>query len=140
MSAEYFLDTNILIYAFDQKADEKRTKAISLSQAAEPWLISWQIVQEFCSVARHRFAVPLDLEFLEDYLELFLLPHCKVMPTGPIYQNALRIQRDTQYRFYDSLMVAAALESGASILYSEDLQHDRIIGHLRIVNPFLTIP
>lgn len=140
MSADYFLDTNILVYAFDQKAEEKRTRALSLSQAGQPWLISWQVVQEFCSVALHRFAVPLDLEFLGDYLSLFLLPHCKVMSSGSIYQKALQIQHETQYRFYDSLIVAAALESGASILYSEDLQHDRSIGHLRIINPFLPTP
>ncbi len=140
MSAKYFLDTNILVYAFDQNAQEKRTKALSLSQPGEPWLISWQVVQEFCAAARHRFAVPLDLEFLDDYLNLFLLPHCKVMSSGPIYQKALQIQRQTQFRFYDSLIVAAALESGASVLYSEDLQHDRSIGHLRIINPFLTTP
>ena len=140
MSAEYFLDTNVLVYAFDQKAEEKRNKALSLSEATQPWLISWQVVQEFCSVARHRFAIPLDLDFLSDYLDLFLLPHCKVMPAGPIYQKALQIQRETQYRFYDSLIVAAALESGASVLYSEDLQHGHSIGHLRISNPFLPNP
>ena len=139
MSAEYFLDTNVLVYAFDQKADEKRARALSLSDATAPWLISWQVIQEFCSVARHRFTIPLDLEFLGDYLELFLLPHCNVMPSGSIYQKALQIQRETQYPFYDSLIVAAALESGASILYSEDLQHDRTIGHLRILNPFLPL-
>jgi len=140
MSAEYFLDTNILVYAFDRKAEEKRTKALSLSQAGEAWLISWQVVQEFSSVARHRFAIPLDHEFLGDYLNLVMLPHCKVMPSAAIYQKTLQIQRETQYRFYDSLIVAAALESGASILYSEDLQHDRRIRHLRIINPFLTAP
>ena len=140
MSAEYFLDTNILVYAFDQTADEKRTKALKLIQTAEPWLISWQVVQEFCSVARHRFAIPLDLEFLQDYLDLVLLPHCKIMASGPIYHKALQIQRETQYRFYDSLIVSAALESGASILYSEDLQHNRVLGHLQIINPFLKTP
>lgn len=140
MSAEYFLDTNILIYAFDQKFEAKRERSIQLSSPDEPWMINWQVVQEFCSVARHRFAIPLDPDFLGDYLELFLLPHCKVMPSAPIYQKALRIQQETQYRFYDCLIVAAALESGASILYSEDLQHNRAIGHLRIVNPFLTPP
>lgn len=140
MSAEYFLDTNILIYAFDQNAREKRATALRLSHPEHSWMISWQVVQEFCSVARHRFSTPLDVEFLSDYLDLFLLPHCKVMPSGSIYQKALQIQRETQYRFYDSLIVAAALESGAAILYSEDLQHDRVIGHLRIANPFLTTP
>ena len=138
MNADYFLDTNVLIYAFDRKADAKREKALNLSPAGGSWVISWQVVQEFCAVARHRFAVPLDAEFLNDYLELFLIPNCKVMPSSSIYQKALLIQRETQYRFYDSLIVAAALESGVSILYSEDLQHDRTIGHLKILNPFLT--
>ncbi len=137
MNAEYFLDTNILVYAFDRKSLEKRAIALALSQEEQPWKISWQVVQEFCSVARHRFPIPLDHEFLHDYLEHFLLPHCGVMPSRQIYQKALQIQRETQYRFYDSLIVAAALESGAAILYSEDLQHDRRIGHLRILNPFL---
>jgi predicted nucleic acid-binding protein len=139
MSADYFLDTNILIYAFDQKADDKRLKALELIRPEAPWIISWQVVQEFCSVARHRFAIPLDCDFLEDYLELLLIPHCKVMPSATISQKALTIQRDTQYRFYDSLVIAAALESGASVLYSEDLQHDRTIGHLRIANPFAPV-
>lgn len=87
-------------------------------------------------MALHRFAVPLTPEFLSEYLEVILLPHCKVMPTPGIYQRALQIRGQTQYRYHDSLIVAAALESGASILYSEDLQPERRIGGLRIVNPF----
>lgn len=138
-SAHYFRGMNILVYAFEQKTEEKRATALSLSRTDEPWLISWQVVQEFCSVPRHRFAIPLDLEFLGDYLNLFLLPHCKVMPSAAIYQKALQIQRETRYRFYDSL-IAAALESGASILYNENLQYDRSIGPLRIINPFLATP
>lgn len=84
--------------------------------------------------------VPLDQAFLSDYLDLILLPRCQVMPSAAIYQNALRIQQETQYKYYDCLVVAATLESGAATLYSEDLQHDRVIGPLRIVNPFLPRP
>ena len=91
-------------------------------------------------MARHRFAIPLDLKFLGDYLKLFLLPLCKVIPSAAIYQKSRQIQRKTQYRFYHRLIVTAALESGASILYSKDLMHDRRIGHLRIITPFLTTP
>jgi predicted nucleic acid-binding protein len=137
MNAEYFLDTNIVVYAFDQKQERKRKIALSLTKPAPSWAISWQVIQEFCSVGLHRFSIPLDHEFLTDYLRLILLPQCRIMPSASIYQKALSIQQETQYRFYDSLMVAAALESGAPILYSEDLQHGRSIGHLRIVNPFL---
>jgi predicted nucleic acid-binding protein len=136
MSADCFLDTNVLVYAFDRSDETKRGRALSLCQAEQPWQISWQVVQEFCAVALHRFKVPLDARFLSEYLEVILLPHCRIMPTERLYLSALRIQRETQYRFYDSLIVAAALESGAVVLYSEDLQHGRRIGDLRIVNPF----
>lgn len=136
MSAEYFLDTNVIAYAFDRKAEQKRKRALELMALESPWVISWQIVQEFCSVALHRFSIPLDHEFLGDYLEMILLPHCKVMPGASLYRQAVQIHRDTQYRYYDSLVVAAALAAGASVLYSEDLQHGRMIGNLRIVNPF----
>jgi predicted nucleic acid-binding protein len=136
MSAEYFIDTNILIYAFDRNSPEKRNKAIELTAEDRPWYISWQVVQEFCSVALHRFTIPLDHEFLSDYLELFLMPHCTVFPSANTYRKALCIQQQTQYRYYDSLIVAAALESGAGTLYSEDLQLNRLIGDLRIINPF----
>jgi predicted nucleic acid-binding protein len=53
-----------------------------------------------------------------------------------IWQTALQIKTATQYRFYDSLIIAAALRSGAEVLYSEDLQHNRQIEHLQIINPF----
>lgn len=137
MSAEYFLDTNVLVYAFDRKTEEKRDKALELMAPERPWVISWQVVQEFCSVALHRFAIPLDDEFLGDYLEMILLPHCKIMPSASLYREAVQIHRATQYRYYDSLVVTAALASGASVLYSEDLQHGRVVGNLRIVNPFV---
>ncbi|MEO7100797.1 MAG: PIN domain-containing protein [Luteolibacter sp.] len=137
MSADYFLDTNIVVYAFDRRAEEKRKKALELMAPEQPWQISWQVIQEFCSVALHRFAIPLSQDFLSEYLESILLPHCRVMSSARIYQEAVRIQRNTQYRYYDSLIVTSALSSGASILYSEDLQHSRVIGDLRIVNPFI---
>lgn len=137
MSAEYFLDTNLVVYAFDRKAEEKRKRALGLMAPERPWIISWQIVQEFCSVALHRFSIPLDHVFLCDYLEMILLPHCKIMPSASLYREAVQIHRDTQFRYYDSLVIAAALASGASVLYTEDLQHDRKIGNLRIVNPFI---
>ena len=53
---------------------------------------------------------------------------------------ALDLQAETLYSFYDSLVIAAALQAGAAVLYTEDLQHNQLIaGTLRIVNPFLTV-
>ena len=71
-----------------------------------------------------------------DYLDQVLTPLWKVSPSPELTHEALSIQRQTQFGFYDSLIVAAAIRSGAAILYSEDLQHGRTIGGTRIVNPF----
>lgn len=139
MSAKRFLDTNILVYSFDQNAPEKRKKSLEIIKDIDSWVISWQIIQEFCNVALHRFTKPISPEDLEDYLRLILLPACRIMPTAQLYEQAIRIQSQTKYRFYDSLVVASALAAGANTLYSEDLQADRVIGNLRIVNPYATL-
>lgn len=137
MSAKPFLDTNIIAYAFDHGDDQKRTVALNLIKPQAPWQISWQVVQEFSSVGLHKFKTRLTSDYLEDLLEHLLWPHCHTFPSPALYSKATRLHGQTQYRFYDCLIVAAALESNAEILYSEDLQHDRTFGHLRIVNPFL---
>ena len=137
MNADVFLDTNIVVYAFDRRFPEKRSLARELIDVDASWSISWQVVQEFCSVALHRFTVPLTHDFLDEMISLVLHPHCHVMPSPALWKNALHVRAQTQYRFYDSLIIAAALESGAKTLYSEDLQHGRRIGNLEIVNPFI---
>lgn len=137
MSAEYFLDTNVLVYAFDQTAPEKQARARELLNVDRNWAISWQVVQEFSSVALHRFAKPVSSDFLKNFIELVLWPKCRVMPSQALYVNAVEIHGQTQYRFYDALILASALESGAPQLYSEDLQDGRKFGGLRIVNPFV---
>lgn len=136
MSAEVFLDTNILVYAFDASEPRKRERARCLILKEEDWAVSWQVVQEFCNVALHRFTKPMRLPDLEEYLDLILLPHCRIYPTPDLYRKALLIQARTRYRFYDSLIVASALAAGARTLYTEDLQDGQEIGALRIQNPF----
>jgi predicted nucleic acid-binding protein len=49
----------------------------------------------------------------------------------------MSLARDHALSFYDALIVAAAIEAGCDILYSEDMQHGRTIGGLAIINPFL---
>ncbi len=137
MPAKIFLDTNVVVYAFDQTVPAKRERSRAIIRGNLDWVVSWQVVQEFCAVALHRFKVPMAMADLRDYLDVVLLPRCRVMPTAEIYRQALGVQTQTGYRFYDSLVVTAALVSGAGVLYSEDLQHGRQIGDVRIENPFL---
>lgn len=139
MSAEFFLDTNILVYSFDQRFPHKQTRArelISRALTDRTGIISWQVVQEFINVARHKFATPLSLEELTTYLDQVLTPLCNLHSEPAVYRQALSVQLETQYRFYDCLIVAAASRAGCTTLYSEDLQHGREIGGLTIINPF----
>ena len=50
-------------------------------------------------------------------------PLCQVYPSLAHYKNCLEIQVETKYSFYDTLILAAAVETGCDVLYSEDL-HD----------------
>lgn len=138
-SARFFLDTNILIYSFDAREPAKRDKAQELiEQALESGAgaISWQVVQEFLNVALHKWEKPMLPADSKEYLQTTLLPLCKIYPSSEIWSAALRIVEESQYRFYDGLIVASAIQSGASILYSEDLQHGRRFDSLEIQNPF----
>lgn len=136
MSAKVFLDTNVIVYAFDPDSPAKQEKARHLI-AGEDWLVSWQVVQEFSHVALHRFARPMSAPDLAEYLELVLWPRCTVFPSQLIYQTAIDLHGQTRYRFYDCLILSAALAGGADVLCSEDMQHGRSVGPLHISNPFL---
>ena len=140
MNADYFLDSNILLYSFDPSDPRKQRIARMLVDGAAhegSGVISSQVCQEFCNVMLHKLEPPIPSEELAAYLETTVYPLIRVLPSPRLFAEARLIHQQTQYRFYDSLIVAAAIESGVPILYSEDLQHDRTIGNLRIVNPFI---
>lgn len=139
MSAKYFLDTNIIIYSFDDRMPEKKTRSLSLIAEAlqnGDGIISWQVIQEFLNVATRKFKVPLKPEDARLYLQKVLHPLCQVFPDLDIYQEALNLQEKMNYSFYDALILAGALREGCTILYSEDLQDGQQVDGLRIVNPF----
>ena len=139
MSVEYFLDTNVLIYSFDESAAAKKEKAQLLIERALRsgcGVISWQVVQEFLNVALHRWERPMKVGHAVEYMASTLEPLCSVFPTKTLWRSALLVQTESQYRFYDSLVIASALQCGAKILYTEDLQPGRRFGQLELRNPF----
>jgi predicted nucleic acid-binding protein len=139
MSDRYFLDTNIFVYSFDEGQPGKQAVSIALiAQALHDGLglISTQVIQEFLNVATRKFNVPLKPEDGKIYLERVLYPLCQVFPNQDLYKTALDILRDTNYSFYDALILAGAIQGGCTILYSEDLSAGQQVGNLRIANPF----
>lgn len=139
MSAEFFLDTNILVYSFDAAAPEKRETARALIRralAGDSGVISTQVVQEFLNVALGKFVKPITTAEAQQYLETVLTPLCAVFPSMDLYKQALELREETRFAFYDCLILAAALEAGCSVLYSEDLQAGRQVRTVRVENPF----
>lgn len=139
MKDKFFLDTNIFIYSFDESSEKKKKKSQQLINDAlstGKGIISFQVIQEFLNVSTRKFAVPLKMIDAKTYLEQILAPLCEIYSTEELYLYSLDIQENTQYSFYDSMIIASAIKAGCKTLYSEDLQDGRSLGGLVIKNPF----
>jgi predicted nucleic acid-binding protein len=136
-----FIDSNVFVYLFDETDPRKRAIAERLIEDAlmeANGCISYQVVQEVLNVVTRRFEPPASPEDARMLLDRVLLPLWRVMPSQALYQRALEIQARYGYAFYDSLIVAGALEFGCTRLLSEDLRDGQTIEQLTIENPFAT--
>lgn len=131
MSAE-FVDTNIALYSLSDDVT-KRGKALAI--LIERPVLSLQVLNEAANVMRRKlgFEIPAIREVLLRWLR-----ESRLHPLAPsTLLSALDVAVRYGFSHYDSLIIAAALESGCSTLYSEDLQHGQVIDHrLTVVNPF----
>lgn len=129
---EVFFDSNVLLYllsADSRKAD--RTEEL----LAAGGTISVQVLNEFAAVASRK----LNMSWAE--IRTVLAPVralCRVEPlTTDVHERALLLAERHRFSFYDASIVSCALLCGCSTLYSEDMQHGRIIERqLTILNPF----
>lgn len=127
-----FLDTNILVYA--QVTGAKAETAQSL--LAQGGTISAQVLNELANVLHKKQGRSWnDVKRVLDDVENVLDP--VVALTTATTGAAVALANDHGLNFYDALIVASAIEAGCETLFSEDLQHGRRFGKLRIVNPFV---
>ena len=141
MSVEDFIDTNIFIYLFDETDPFKRQRAENIVRRSlqdGTGCISYQVVQETMNVVTRKLgATPENARRLLDEV---LIPLWQVNPTPALYRRGLEVRSAYGFSFYDSLIVAAALEAGCERLYTEDLRHGQEIQQLTIQNPFAASP
>lgn len=140
MNVKFFLDTNIIVYAFGQSFPEKAKIAqrlITDGAADKQAIISYHVVEEFINVALRGFRRAIVRSDLESFVLTALFPMMAISSSPALMIEALRLQGESQLSWYDALMVAAALQGGCKVVYSEDLQHGRRFGDLMIQNPFL---
>ncbi|MBX7131777.1 MAG: PIN domain-containing protein [Fimbriimonadaceae bacterium] len=139
-----FIDTNILVYAFDADDAEKHIVADTIIRdllLRNVLCLSTQVLNEFywniTSVRRpQRLDHAVALRIIEDLIQQSRI----VALTPSLTLEALRVLPVHTLSFWDSLIWAAAKAAGCSVVYSEDFQHGRVLEGVRFVNPFLASP
>ena len=127
-----FFDTNVVLYLLSEDA-EKADRAEAL--LTDGGVISVQVLNEFTSVATRKLGMSW-VEIREVLTQLREI--CAVEPISlAVHDRAITIAERYGYSIYDALILAAALISGASQLYTDDMQDGQIIdSELRISDPF----
>lgn len=136
MQDKIFLDTNIIIYAFSEDEAKKQSIALELLESQENGVfISKQVINELANILLKKFRLSsnqvenaiLELDTIVNIVDFDLSTQIK----------ALHIKDKYNLQFYDSLIIATALENRCTTLYSEDMHHDMLIeNRLRIIDPF----
>lgn len=133
MKDKVFLDSNILLYTFDCKDTQKQSiaKDIVLSDSNT---ISIQVVNEVSSNLLRKFS------FKNNHIKQFVSScysrYDVIGINKNIFLKSCDIRDKYNISYYDSLILASAIDAQCSILYSEDMQHNQKIENLTIVNPF----
>lgn len=142
MSVECFIDTSLFIYqleAWDERKSATADRIISKGIESRNACISFQVVQECLNTVLRKAEIPLSTDETKQYLDNVLAPLYRVPASLSLYRRALDLQTRYHYGFYDSLVIATALDAGCTRLYSEDLQDGQRIEGLTIENPFLEL-
>jgi len=135
-----FLDTNVFVYSVDPSDPRKSAIAVRLIRSSvveENGCTSYQTVQEFLNVALKKFSSVMTPELASIYVLNQMKPLVTIESSMQLFIHAIGVQGRYTLNWYDSLIVAAAIEARCDVLYTEDLQHGQRFGDLVVTNPFL---
>lgn len=137
MSAEAFLDTNVLVYAAAGRGSEepKRQAAIDLIDHTD-FAISTQVLQEFYVTVVHKIERPMSPGLALEWIEQLEVFPCLALDAA-LVKIAAAVSAEHQISYWDAAIVAAAQEMGATTLYTEDLNDGQVYGDVVARNPFV---
>jgi predicted nucleic acid-binding protein len=134
MHDKIFIDTNIFLYAFSDKDSRKQATAKEI--VLDKSTISVQVINETSNNLIKKLG--LDENSIKYFIQSAYMRYQVVNFSRNIFIKASDIRMRYQYSYYDSLIIAAALESQCTLLYSEDMHNAQVIDDiLTIINPFL---
>lgn len=137
MSDRTFVDSNVLIYAHD--IDAKMRREIAEKVLSELWseqsgVLSMQVLQEFYVNVTRKISRPISKHSARSVVRTYTVWCVETTPAE--ISTAFQIEDESKIGFWDALIVASALKSGASRILSEDLSAGQKIAGIRIENPF----
>jgi predicted nucleic acid-binding protein len=137
MTARHFLDTNVLVYAFDEAEPQKREIAQSVLESADPEtsVVSAQVLNEFYVTVTRKLARPLEVGVARTAVRG--MAAFDVVPlTGELVLRGIDRSTTSRVSLWDALIIEAALAAGCQTLLSEDLSDGQSFDDLVVVNPF----
>ena len=138
-SSREFVDTNVLVYAFDASAGTKHVAAREL--LTRIWnsgtgCLSVQVLQEFFVTVTRKVHQPLSVDEaaarIRDYAAWRIFS-----ATAADVVSAIALHRSAGVSFWDAMVIHAATELACDVLWSEDLNDGQLISGVRIRNPFV---
>lgn len=143
MSAEpqigFFIDTNILVYAFDRSAGRKNQIASKMVRECwdnESGCLSIQVLQEFYVTVTQKIANPIDAltarQIISDLAEWRLLS-----PDASDILQAIDFQQNYRLSFWDAMILQSAVRLGCTQIWTEEMNHGQSFGPVRVTNPFI---
>lgn len=137
MPAPDFLDTNVLVYAYDVSDSRKQRLAQDLLRKALAGesVLSTQVLAEFAATLLHKLSPPVPPVDVLVILNA-LGPIRLVAPDGDIVRRAVEARASYGLHFYDGMIVAAAERAGCGRIWSEDLNADQSYFGVAVTNPF----
>jgi predicted nucleic acid-binding protein len=137
MNVEYFLDTNILVYAMSGSSEDsaKRSRSIELIEAGN-FGISAQVLQELYVTVTRKARLGVSAALALEWVELLAVQPCVTIDASLVMRS---IEISVRYKtsYWDGAIIAAAEALGAPTILSEDLSHGQKYEGVRVVNPYL---
>jgi predicted nucleic acid-binding protein len=137
MPARDFLDTNVIVYAYDEKDERKQLIAQDLLRRAllGEMMTSSQVLAEFAATLLHKPSRRVDSGVLAAALDA-LGPIPLVPIDGDVVRRAVDVRAKHGVHFYDGMIVAAAERGGCARLLSEDFSAGQRYLGILAENPF----
>ena len=138
MTGSAFLDTNVVVYAFDddEPGKQEQARALLITPPTDVLVLSTQVLAEFYVTVTRKLARPLDPAIAREAVAA--LSELPVVSTdADLVLAGIDVSDRYQLSLWDGLIVQAAIAAGCETILTEDLTDGSVLAGVRIQNPFV---